>query len=200
MNESMPELPLTDQDQADLMTLLGEDTSGERQAPDFHPILEVWKEVLAPAQSMRDDYITPMYANRIIGTYPEITFKDMPRVQSSYFDKIEELRQILLAEIESDPDCLTYTSAEEDLANNAQHYKALLFDWQIRIVEWEREWLCTNDDAAVELAAIGEIFKMFFGDMGLTAHLSSIQFNFSESDQEELIELLNAAKEGRNSE
>ena len=52
-----------------------------------------------------------------------------------------------------------------------------------------------GDDAAVELASIGEVHKLFLGQQGIIAFLDNIQFQFFEMDQSMLMEALAEMKE-----
>lgn len=165
--------------------------------PSFHPILFVWREVLKNAPAEKEGKVTAAFAHRITSAYREVDYADMLEYSDRYFDKIIELNELLLAEIATDDQCLTYTSAEEDVEHNGHHYKQLLLDWQKLVVVWENNWDCTASDAGIELAAISEVHKMFFGQTGIVGYLQNIQFEFTEADQAEMEAELNAVKEGK---
>lgn len=167
------------------------------QAPSFHPILQVWREVLAPAKYEMHAKVTPQWATRIVGSYTGLAFSDMETFRDIYFGKIAQLCEVLEAEIATDDECLSYTTPEEDVEHNSEHYRNLLRDWQLAFLEWELDWETTSPEAAIEIAAISEIHKMFFGPTGLTAFLDNIKFEFTEADQAELVSALNGLKEGR---
>jgi hypothetical protein len=174
------------------------DHGGEApDGPSFHTILEVWREVLKPAAGQATEPVTPAWANRIIASYQGVTYADMVRYQESYFGKIGELVQLLLDEIASDEECLNHLSPEEDAEHNAHHYKNLLLQWQLAITQWELDWDTLSPDAAIEVAAISEVHKMFFGQTGLTQFLDNIQLEFTEADQAQLAEALQALRDGR---
>ena len=156
----------------------------------YHTILEVWREIMRPAESERGKPITPQWANRICSTYREINFKDMPAFKEAYFDRIDELRNILDNEIASDDECLNQITAAEDVEYNSAHYLNVLIDWQKAFLYWEIAWDCTNQFAAVDLAAISEVHRMMFSDTGITSLLDQINFQFTEADQEMLAETL----------
>lgn len=161
-----------------------QDILDEANTAAYHSILEVWREVLKPSHKERLKAITPQWANRIATTYREINFADMPKFRDHYFDKIAELDQILLNEIESDDECLNVTTPEEDVANNSFHYLNVLITWQKAFLAWEMAWDCTDACAAAELAAIAEVHRMFFDQNGLTALLDQIKFVFSDDDRD----------------
>lgn len=185
-------IEFSDKDREDLAAL-GVTTGDE---PQFHPILQVFREVLKPARSEKDTKVTPQYANRIVQSYKGIDFADMNLFRDTYYDKIIELEEILLEVIASDDQCLLPTTPEEDKAENSKHYKTLLLEWQKAFMRWEVEWDTAAPDAAVQLGAIGEVHKMFFSQDGITAYLQNIQFEFTEQDQAEVQAELEAIRTG----
>lgn len=185
---------LTEQDKADLASL-----HAMPEVPEdfeYHPILMVWREILKPARTEASKKVTPQWASRIVAQYQGVTFADMLEFQARYYGKIEELFQMLLDEIATDENCLVYDSPEEDLAENIGHYKNLLRDWQVRFMAWEVAWDCGDPAAGVELAAISEVHKAFFGQTGLTQFLDNIKLELDEAWQAELSAELEAMKEG----
>jgi hypothetical protein len=163
----------------------------------YHTILEVWREVLKPAHTERTKKITPQWANRIVTTYTGVAFSDMHYFRDRYFDKIAELEKVLLTEIELDDECLNVTSPEEDVEHNSHHYINVLTDWQKTFLTWELEWSAAASDAAVELAAISEVHRMFFDQNGLTALLDQIKFEFSDADRDLLAAELQDLRDAR---
>jgi hypothetical protein len=71
------------------------DEAGYEEPGAYHTILEIWREVLRPAEEERSAKITPQWANRICTAYQQMTFADMPAFRDTYFDKIEQLTEIL---------------------------------------------------------------------------------------------------------
>jgi len=189
------EIILTDVDEADINRLYSEPDGVEE--PPFNTILKVWKEVLVPIETESKANITPQWATRIINSFVGVTFADMLEFQDRYFDKLRQFRDILHTEIDSDPDCLSYTTPADDVENNAHHYKNVMMTWQMALLQWELDWDTADPAAAVELAAISEVHKMFFGDLGFTAHLDSIGLQFNDDDQAELLEALEGMRGGR---
>jgi hypothetical protein len=189
---SVPEIELSEQDVADLA---GMGIAPDGQQPDFHPILQVWREVLKPAQAELNAPITPQWATRIIGGHLHLTFKDMLDFRELFFGKLAKLEQILLDEIATDDDCLSYTTPEEDVEENSGHYLNLLRDWQIQFLRWEMAWDCQDPLAAVELAATSEVHRMFFSQTGIATFLDNIKFEFTDQDQANLAEALEAVRD-----
>lgn len=163
---------------------------------EYHTILEVWKAVLAPARDEREAKITPSWGSRICQAYGQVTFSDLPAVQVAYFDKVIQLLEILEQEIEGDSKCLKPTEAAEDAEKNGHHYKNLILNWQLAILQWELDWDCTDVRAAAELAAISEVHRMFFGELGIVGFLDQTPFEFTAADQEMLGEALEEFRAG----
>lgn len=188
MTDNVTPLVLTETDEADLARLHSEPDGIE--PPSFHTVLEVWREVLKPAAEEMKTQVTPTWAHRVVTSYPEIAFADLKEFQTRYFTKILELANILNHEINEDPECLGYANVEEDSKHNGHHYKNILLNWQLQFLEWELEWDCIDEWAAVEFAAMSEVHKMFFGEQSITAYLESIRFEFTEDDQQLVAEAL----------
>lgn len=185
-------IEFSEQDEADLAAL-GVTTGDE---PTFHPILKVWKEVLSNLPAQVDEKITPQYAMRICQTYPQLTFADMNKVRDAWHQKMEAFRQVLLETIDSDEDCFTPTTPEEDKAQNSKHYRTLLLEWQRLLLRWEMGWDCEDPEAAVDIASTAEVHSFFFSTTGLTAHLQNIQFDYTEADQAEVAAMIEAERGG----
>jgi hypothetical protein len=168
-----------------------QDILDEANSAPYHTILEVWREVLKPARAERLKKITPQWANRIVTTYNGLSFADMLEFRERYFGKIGELEEILLAEIDTDDECLNVTSPEEDVEANSSHYMNVLINWQKAFLTWELAWECADPDASIELAAISEVHRMFFDPNGLTALLDQIKFEFTDADRDLLAAELN---------
>jgi hypothetical protein len=167
------------------------------EMPPFNPVLRVWREVLAPAAGEADAKVTPQWANRMVTSFQGLEYGQMNVFRDRYFGKILELAALLNEEIDSDEDCLTYHSPEEDVEHNSGHYRNLLTSWQLAILGWEMAWETTDEYAAVELAAISEVHKMFFGPTGITAYLDNIKFEYTEADQQQLAWALQELKDGQ---
>ena len=70
-----------------------------------------------------------------------------------------------------------------------------MFSWQKVILSWELDWDCTSPSAAVEIASIIEVHKMFFGDTGMVTLLDQINLEFTEDMQQQLMVELEELKE-----
>lgn len=189
MSETPETVEFTERDEADLNKLL----SGEEK-PQFHTVLEVWREVLSNAPAEGRLPMTPRWAVKLLGSYAGLTFADTVKVKELYFSHFEEMRAILDLVIDSDENCLTYSKAEDDALENALHYKEVLTLWQKQMLQHELEWDAASPTAAAELAALGEIQAFFFGEQGITQFLGEIQLRFDDDDQAELVAELEAQK------
>jgi hypothetical protein len=186
------ELPeeLSDQDRADLESMWGEQDEAK-----YHSILQVWREVMSPENIEANKGWTMQWAVQLCGKYPQLTFDQIPVFHDFYFMLLEDLAQQVRDKIEENEDCLKVANAEEDVAENHQAYKDLLFSWQLRLQEFELAWDPTSETAAAAVAAIGEVQAFFFSDRGLTAHLEVIKLEFTDEDQTELRIALEAQRE-----
>ena len=185
------EAPQTVTDE-DIEKFLGEDG----KAPQFHPILAIWKAVLEPAKEEALKPVRPEWALRVCGSYREVTFAQVPAFNQRFYTKVTELLQLLLDEIESDDECLNVHTPEEDLEHNSEHYRNMLFVWQKAVVRWENAWDPADELAGAELASIGEVYRIFFSATGIVQHLDNIKFQFTDSDRMQLAQELEALKEG----
>jgi hypothetical protein len=160
-------------------------------------ILQAWREVLKSVESEKHADVTPAWANRITGSYREMRYADMPAFRDLYYAKVEKLTELLDAIIESDEECLKQASAEEDLEHNGKHYLAVITEWQLQLLQWEMDWNCTAENAAIDLASTAEALGTFFGDHGMTDLLETINLRFTDADTEALAGKLEAAKKAK---
>ena len=168
-----------------------EDGGGE----EYRTILEIWREVLKPVDAESRRKVTTQWAARLVGGYAEISFKDMTLFRDIFFAKVLVLSLILEDEIQSDDECLKRISPEEDAQLNGIIYRTLLTRWQKEFLSWELRWDCEQPYAAVELAALAEVHKMFFDPTGLISLLDQIGLEFTEADQTALQAELQALKD-----
>lgn len=191
--ESVPEIEehfeLSEKDEADLRSLQ------EQTPPEYHSLLEIFRATLEPAAAEAGKKVAPQWATRIVAGYTGVTFADMNTFRDMWLGRIGQLKDILDYEISQDPDALKVSTPQDDAVENAHHYKNLLLLWQKQILQWELDWDTTADDAAIQLATMSEVYRMFFGETGLTAHLDTIGFEFTEADSEWLAGELDAMKE-----
>jgi len=172
-----------------------DDVIEEAAAAPYHTILEMWRAVLAPAKQEQLAPVTPQWANRVVSSYQEIRFQDMESFRTDYFSKVLDLADILDEEIATDDECLNLTTAEEDSEANAFHYLNVLIQWQKQFLLWELEWNTESPTAAVEIAAMSEVHKMFFGEQGLLGLLDQIKFEFTDEHKALLVTILEETRQ-----
>jgi hypothetical protein len=159
-------------------------------AAPYHTILELWRGVLAPAVGESEARITPQWANRIVSTYQGVGFADMTAFRAVYFAKVLDLAAILEEEIEQEPECLHPASAEEDRETNSLRYLNIMILWQSTFLLWELEWDPDSPAAGIEIAAMAEVHRMFFGEEGILGLLDQIKFEFTDEHRQMLVDVL----------
>ena len=174
---------MTDQT-ADAAALTVEDILGYAQDVPYSPILKMWREILLSSKTVRKERITPQWATRVVSTHADLSFSDMPHYRDLYYAKLDELLAGLQAELDTDEEWEAPTTPEEDAELNNLHYLNVIISWQKTILSWELGWDCEQHDAAIELATISDVHKMFFGNVGLTSLLDQIDFEFTETAQD----------------
>ncbi len=172
----------------------------EPEIPTYHVLLKVWRDVLEPAAKEAEKPVTPQWANKMVATYAGLKFADCLALRDNYFGILGELAAILNWQISTDPGCLSYADRESDVENNAHHYKNIILNWQMMFLQYELEWDCTSEYAAVDLAALSEVHKTLFGGpdrQGFMGHLDAIGFtdHFTEADQQDLHDALTEMRE-----
>lgn len=163
-----------------------EDILAEAQDAAYHSLLETWQRILQPSGEVRMEPITPQWSLRIINKFPQIGFADMPEFRDAFYDLLEEMYDGLVSEIDSDDECFNVDSPEEDVERNGHHYLNVLFTWQKIILGRELDWNCESATAAIDVAVMSEVHRMFFDGTGITALLDQIGFQFTEDNQQQL--------------
>lgn len=176
-----------------------EEIMEKAESAPYNPVLKIWQTLLSAAQNVRNESITPQWAVKVTQDYPQLSFADMPFYRDMLYNKIDLFKEVLNIEIESDDECLKVISPEEDLERNGRLYLNVLILWQKLILTWELDWNCEDPDAAVELATIADVHKMFFADNGIVALLEEIKFEMTDDKRELLTEELEELKNGYSS-
>lgn len=178
MTDRADELKELMEDVKDVMEAAERRVSGAEPQP--RTLLEVWRVILSGLEKHEKAHITMEVADQIVNAHPRLRIQDVPTYHRMYFYCLREFRSVLLAEIESDPECLT--RAENDAEENAHHYLNLLIIWQQLLHQWDEEWECSSTDAHIEMAAIGSAANFILGENGLAGHLDAINFDYSDED------------------
>lgn len=170
----------------------------EAEAPAYHTILEVWREVLSAAEPEGRKKPAPQWCGKMVSSYPNLTFAECLSVRDRYFAKLAQVLDVLNFEIDSHPGCLSHTTPEDDVAENTEIYQAVLLTWQQLFLQWELEWTCNHVSAPAEFAALAEAYKTLFGDAGrpgISAYLDNVKFEYTEDFQATVGELLHEQRE-----
>ena len=187
-NEPIEEL--TEQDIADL-ELLQEDANPG--AIIRQPLLVIWRELLSNIDTERNARITLAQAQKITSTWPQLEYGDVPAYLDMYYEFLQEMRGIVLAELDSDPKA-EEQFGDDDAVENRQHYINILFNWNLATSRWEKQWNTTAHNAAIGVAAIVDAHSFFLSQTGLVAHLNEIGFQFTEEDSAKLAQELAEAE------
>lgn len=156
--------------------------SPDTEAAPKHTLLESWREVLKSIEAAQAQKITMPIAARIIANYPQITMQDCAVYHIQYHERLKAMREILLAEIATDDQCIG--RVDDDVEGNHHHYLNLLAMWQRQMHLWETEWDCTDEDAHISFATIADCGQFILGQNGMVGHLEAIGFQFSDEDAE----------------
>ena len=150
------------------------------EKPAKRTLLETWAELLSNIEVAAAEPVTMQQAMSISRTWPQISIQETPEYHWAYHSNLTIMRDILTAEIESDPDCLKH--GEDDGEANRHHYLNLLLLWQKQMLEWEKTWNAADKDSHIWLAAYSSTNAFVLGEQGMVAHLDEIEFEFSDED------------------
>ncbi len=199
-DQTTDETPLAPEQEAEVLEFRDRLDAGEQPEAESHrTILEVWREVLKPAVTMKDTEIpAPNYAMAMCGQYPDVHVWDAVKIHRGYCQHLIDVADILEAEIESDPVCLDQSTAEDDATENRGHYLNVLLLWQQYFHQHELEWDCLDAESPVQLASFGEAFKTVFGGPGregITDYLNSIPLEMDDADRQLIADALDEQRE-----
>ena len=175
----------------DILADLPEEPADKEPAP-MHTLLQIWKEILSNIEAAETEPIDIQIAGRIVHNYPMIKVQEVSKYMALYSALLIEMRDILLAEIDSDEKCLS--RIEDDAEGNRHHYLNLLIDWQRLARQWEIKWDSNSPLAHIEMAAISDASTFVLGQKGLVAHLDEIKFRWTAEDAEMVLEAIQAAE------
>ena len=159
-------------------------------APQKHTLLETWREVLSNIEVLENNKLSMREAGQLLQQFPFLIISDLRRYPALYWSKMKEMRAIVLAEIESDPDAIT--KAETDAVDNKHHYLNVLVGWQRLVRQWEDAWDVHQSLPDLEFIAIAQVHAFFLSQNGLIAHLSEIEMEFSQEDARTVAEAIEA--------
>ena len=184
----MTDEQLTEQDLADLAALNADD---EKQVL-LHTVLESWQAHLSSADAVAKERVHPGYANKIVSTWPKLSYQDVAAYHQRFHQRVIELRdvfdEILQNHLENKPDAFLHL--EDDAEYNEAAYIETIYAWQARIQEWERAWDVRSKTAHIDVAVIADVSSFFVGQMGIVQFLDNIGFDFGPEKQQKVSDRL----------
>ena len=177
------ELPLTEQDEADLATLHAEPATQRT-------LLEVWTHYMSNVDGSEEQKITAPVAMKVVSSWPFLVFADLPRYWEAYHGYLREARDTLAEVIAANPDCFENTAA--DATDNHKVYCDLLVEWHKNVIRQQFEWDLTADPHGVEIAASADARNFVLGPKGMVGHLEAIQFQYTLEERDAFTEALAA--------
>ena len=118
---------LTDRERAEMMEQLSQmqadmGLNGDevQPPPATHTLLEVWSSILGDIETMRAEPISMASASQTLNSYPFLRLHHLSAFHERFYDHLLEYREILEAEIATDPSCFKHV--EDDAEKNREHY------------------------------------------------------------------------------
>lgn len=178
-------LPMTEQDEQDLAFLHADDDIPSPAPAEKHTLLEIWTKILSEIEHGLETRVSPVIANKIVSSWPKLSYQDVADYHVRYHHKLKELRRYLTELVERHPEALK--NIDDDSEANHSLYVELISEWQNHIKAWENNWDAAAVDSHIELAAIADASAFYLGEMGLMGHLSSIGFQLTALDEHFLV-------------
>ena len=163
--------------------------------PSDHTVLEVWQKVLSNIDLAKQERITTSNAFKVLNAYPFLEFKDLPAYYIAFYYCLEQYRDALAFEIDTDENCLEWGDPELDAENNRHHYFNLMVNWQRLALSMRTDWVVDSENAAAELAALSDSQAFMLGEKGLVNLLGQLKLEFDGDDAAEVYALAVAGYE-----
>ena len=189
MTEQPTPVEMTAKDELDIQDFL----SDVAETPTSRTVLEVWQHLLSNIEKSAEEKVSIHTANRLIMSWPQMKFSDLPKYHKRYHEILLEMRAVVTDQIEKNPDALK--NVEDDAEANHDIYVEIIYLWQAVILKLEHNWDANDPDCAIEIAAIADAASMVIGNQGLVEHLSQIKLVFDEEQQAEVTLRLRAFQE-----
>ena len=163
--------------------------------PSDHTVLEIWQKVLSNVDTAKQERIATTNAFKLLMTYPFLTTKDLVPYYTTFYWCLEQYRDVLEFEIDTDDKCLEWTDPELDAENNRHHYTNLMVNWQRLALSMRTDWSPTSENAGAELAALSDSQSFMLGEKGLINLLSQLKLDYDQADADEVYALAVAGYE-----
>ena len=157
--------------------------------PSDHTVLEVWQKVLSNIDLAKQERITTTNAHKVLTAYPFLTTKDLVPYYTAFYWCLEQYRDALAFEIDTDEKCLEWTDPELDAENNRHHYFNLMVTWQRLALSMRTDWEASSELAGAELAALSDSQAFMLGEKGLVNLLGQLKLAFDSDDAAEVYAL-----------
>ena len=147
-------------------------------------LLEMWDQLLTDGLAAREARVSMSDAYRLLNDQPGlVNVRTLGLFQEHYYELIEQARDIVRFEIDSDPDSLK-VDPSEDAEKNKHHYLNIIVNWNSMFRLNDEEWSYDQENADVRLAAATAVAAAIVGQQGLFGHLQHIGFQFNEEDSQ----------------
>ena len=163
--------------------------------PSDHTVLEIWQKVLSNIDLAKQERITTTNAHKVLTAYPFLTTKDLVPYYTTFYNCLEQYRDALAFEIDTDPECFNWSDPELDAENNRHHYFNLMVNWQRLALSMRTDWVVDSENAAAELAALSDSQAFMLGEKGLVNLLGQLKLEFDGDDAAEVYALAVAGYE-----
>lgn len=176
------------------LALVGEEVEPEPEPvleePEGYSLLRIWREVLSNIEAARDEDVAIGIAGRIVATWPQLKFQDLPRYHQMYHAILLDIREELDRVISEHPGAADFMESD-DMTENGALYKELVVAWNVHLDGLELEWRAEAEDSHITYAAIVDARTFLFSRNGLAGHLEARGFNVP---SEEIAEAIQAAR------
>jgi hypothetical protein len=163
--------------------------------PSDHTVLEIWQKVLGNIDLAKQERITTTNAFKVLHAYPFLAPKDLVAYYAAFYYCLEQYRDVLAFEIDTDDKCLEWTDPELDAENNRHHYTNLMVNWQRLALSMRTDWVPTSENAGAELAALSDSQSFMLGEKGIINLLSQLKLDYDQTDADEVYALAVAGYE-----
>ena len=157
--------------------------------PADHTVLEIWQKVLSNVDAAKKKRITTTNAFKLLSSYPFLTTKDLVPYYTAFYRCLEQYRDVLEFEIDTDDKCLEWTDPELDAENNHHHYTNLMVNWQRLALSLRTDWEASSELAGPQLAALNDSQSFMLGEKGIINLLSQLKLDYDQADADEVYAL-----------
>lgn len=163
--------------------------------PADHTVLEIWQKVLSNVDAAKKERITTTNAFKLLTSYPFLTTKDLVPYYTAFYWCLEQYRDALEFEIDTDDRCLEWTDPDLDSENNRHHYTNLMVNWQRLALSMRTDWEASSELAGPQLAALNDSQAFMLGEKGIINLLSQLKLDYDQADADEVYALAVAGYE-----